>query len=308
VRCARKLSECAGIADVSGTPFDARALLAGLAAAVDFASYWVEPDAEDRGFASEAARAALRPVAEAVAAAAGEPDVRWWTALADCGRQRYAQFLGRHPLPEPVLTGAAESASAWMADTADGGRSAHDRPVDYSAPYGGRYGGRWWSSPATSRLPVTTRALPGLGASRLVLAEGRLGWRSARCWPVVPRKGIRVYEICGPGQWSELVRRYPLDVTESRCHDWRRATGWPGRCLIPDYTAVAADWDAVHVSVAGYLTTAGIAIAVGDNTYTMLAGWDPDATWWLTDVLSLTGQPQEWRADDQAPFGWTQAH
>jgi hypothetical protein len=37
----------------------------------------------------------------------------------------------------------------------------------------------------------------------------------------------------------------------------------------------------------------------------MLAGWDPDATWWLTDVLSLAGPPAEWREDDQAPLGRT---
>jgi hypothetical protein len=39
----------------------------------------------------------------------------------------------------------------------------------------------------------------------------------------------------------------------------------------------------------------------------MLAGWDPDATWWLTDVLSFTSPPEGWRKDDQAPLGWTQA-
>ena len=77
------------------------------------------------------------------------------------------------------------------------------------------------------------------------------------------------------------------------------------RWLIPDYAAVAADWDAVHVTVAGYLTTAGIAIPADDGACTILAGWDPDATWWLNDVLSLTSPPEDWREDDQAPFGWT---
>ena len=111
----------------------------------------------------------------------------------------------------------------------------------------------------------------------------------------------------GPGQWAELVERYPLDVTRSRRDDWGRATGWVGRWLIPDYAALAADWDAVHVSVEGYLTAAGIAIPAGDGACTMLAGWDPDATWWFTDVLSFSSQPEDWRADKQAHFGWTQA-
>ncbi len=37
----------------------------------------------------------------------------------------------------------------------------------------------------------------------------------------------------------------------------------------------------------------------------MLAGWDPDATWWLNDILSITSPPQDWRKDGQAPSGWT---
>ncbi len=39
----------------------------------------------------------------------------------------------------------------------------------------------------------------------------------------------------------------------------------------------------------------------------MLAGWDPDATWWLNDVLSFTSTPEIWRQDDRELFRWTQA-
>ncbi|HEX9526064.1 MAG TPA: hypothetical protein VF951_01090, partial [Streptosporangiaceae bacterium] len=186
----------------------------------------------------------------------------------------------------------------------DDERSAHDRPEDPAASYSGQ----WWSSPAHSRLPVTTRGLPSLGAVGLALVEDFLRWAPSACyWPVAPEDGARVYEICGPSPWAELVHRYPLDVSNSRRHNWWRATGWAGRWLIPDYAAVAADWDAVHVSVAGYLTTAGIAIPASGGARTMLAGWDPDATSWLNDILSFTSPPQDWRKDDQAPFGWTQA-
>lgn len=291
-------------ADLSGTPLDGSALLAGLVAAVDVSSYWRKPDAEDQGFADEGARGALRPVAEAVAAAAaGLPDVRWWTEPIDSSRQRYTQFLDRDPSPEPLLTGAAEFTAAWLADTRDDEQSAGDRPEDPAA----QYGGQWWSTPTPSRLLVTTRGLPALGAVGLALVEDGLGWQSARCWPVAPQDGARVYEIGGPGQWADLVDRYPLDVSKAHRHDWWQATGWAGRWLIPDYAAVADDWDAVHVSVAGYLTTAGIAIPAAGGARTMLAGWDPDATWWLNDVLSFTSPSEDWREDDQAPFGWIQA-
>jgi hypothetical protein len=34
----------------------------------------------------------------------------------------------------------------------------------------------------------------------------------------------------------------------------------------------------------------------------LLGGWDPDATWWLTDVLSGPGEPTDWhRAQDELP-------
>ncbi len=64
---------------------------------------------------------------------------------------------------------------------------------------------------------------------------------------------------------------------------------------------MATDWDAVHVSVRGYLTTATRALPLADGeAATVLAGWDPDQTWWLNDVLVATSvEPQWWhRADD----------
>jgi hypothetical protein len=305
--CARKVSECVQIAELSGTPFDASALMAGLTAAVDLASYWDEPDAEDRGFAADAVAEALRPVADTVVAAVAElRDMHWWAEAIDRSHQRCTQFVDKdHPQPEPMLTGAAGLVQAWLADTVDDERSAHDRPEDPAA----RYGGYWWSSPVLSRLPVTTRGLPQLGAVGLALVEDGLGQQLARCWRVAPTDNARVYEIHGPEQWAALVGRYPLDVSRSRRHDWWRTTGWAGRWLIPDYAAVAEDWDAIHVSAAGYLATAGVAVQASDGARTMLAGWDPDATWWLSDVLHIpsSSPPEVWRENDDATFGWTQA-
>ena len=279
------------------------AFFAGLADVVGEAVYWQRPfgAATDRALADAAVRAALVPVAEAITAA---PGTRWWTSPTDRDGQRYAQFLDAQALPEPRLTGAAEVLAAWRSDTvADEERAARERPDDPAS----NVSGRWWSTPALSGLPVTTRALPGLGAARLALVEDSLGWRSARCWPLAPRAGARICEIHAADQWAELAGRYPLDVTRSRRHDWWRVTGWAGRWLIPDYAAVAADYDAVHVSVAGYLATAGRALPVSDgggDARTMLAGWDPDATWWLTDVLSAAGPPADWSASDADGAGW----
>jgi len=51
--------------------------------------------------------------------------------------------------------------------------------------------------------------------------------------------------------------------------------------------------------------TAGTAIPAGDGARTVLAGWDPDSTWWLNDVLSFSSPREDWRNDGQAPFSWT---
>jgi hypothetical protein len=50
--------------------------------------------------------------------------------------------------------------------------------------------------------------------------------------------------------------------------------------------------------VRGYLMTAGRALEVDDGRATVLAGWDPDATFWLNDVLRLAGPPTYWQCDD----------
>jgi hypothetical protein len=277
---------------------DAGALLSALADSVAFAMYWQEPDQQDRELAEPAAREALRAVAEDVAA---DPAAAWWWSPADLERQRYVEWIDPGHDHAPALAGAAGQLAGWRRDTlADEDRAA-ERPADPRAPWSGH----WWSTPTVSRLPSTTRAADGLGAVALALTEDFLGFTETRVWPVRVRPGVQVYELTGPADWTELVRRYPLEVSRARRHDWFRATGRVGRWLIPDYAAVAADWDAVHLTVAGYLSTAGVAWPVSRDaaTATVLAGWNPDQTWWLADVLTSDVPGGYWIADDDGP-GW----
>ena len=121
-----------------------------------------------------------------------------------------------------------------------------------------------------------------------------------------------MWEIDGPGAWTDLVRRYPMDVTSARLHDWYRTTGRAGTWLVPDWSEVAADYDAVHLTVAGYLTTATRALPVDATTATVLAGWNPDQTWWLTDILeAVSPDPERWHHPDDDPaghdFAWRRA-
>jgi hypothetical protein len=292
-----ELAVCVARTDPGATvaQADGLTLLAVLAEPVAMAMYWQEPDDEDLALAGPAVRDALLPIAQAVTAA---PAAHWWATAVAGDHQQYVEWLGDRDY-SPALAGTAGKLAAWRSATAEDERSARDRPEDPAAPWSGH----WWSTPALSRLPSTTRSIPGIGAVGLALVEDALGWREARCWPVAVRSGPRVYEISGPATWTDLVGRYPMDVSKSRRHDWWRVTHRAGTWLIPDFAAAAGDFDAVHLSVAGYLATAGRALPVGDAC-TLLAGWDPDRTYWLTDVLTLAGPATAWVKPDAEPSAW----
>ncbi len=92
--------------------------------------------------------------------------------------------------------------------------------------------------------------------------EDGLGWESARARQVIVPDGV-VIEIAGPRDWAALCARHPLVVTASRGHDWGRFTDQRGPWVQPDWASVANEAVGVHLSVAGYLSTAGRVIPVG---------------------------------------------
>jgi hypothetical protein len=272
-------------------------LLACLADAVAHARYWQEPDEEDVLLADPDVVRALRPTA---AAAAASPTWRWWSSPLDVDNQAHVHWTGRYPTEPPRLTGAADDLQTWRRETVEDERRAHGRPADPAA----HHSGSWWSTPALQGLVTTSRALPGLGAAQLLLVEDDLGWSQARVQPLRPVHPPRVYEVTGPATWVELVKRYPLEVTFSRRHDWWRTARHSGRWFIPDWLAVAVDHDAVHLTVAAYLATPGRALSV-EGGATLVAGWDPDSTYWLSDVLTAGGEPLTWqRRDDDGTQRW----
>ncbi|MFC8191068.1 hypothetical protein ACFUMH_05325 [Cellulomonas sp. NPDC057328] len=272
---------------------DDRTLLRAVAHAVDEARYWQEPDGEDVLAATPPVRAALRRVAEHVAAA---PAAAWWSAPLARDDQWAVDFPSPTPTPTPappVVGDVRTRLARWRAgEVADEERARADRPTDVRA----RYGGSWWSVPAFTRLVTTTRGLGTRGPAGLWWVEDGFGWTDAQVRPVPVPADARVLEVDGPDAWADLCRRYPFEVTAGRRHDWYRVTGRDGRWCLPDWSRVAQDVDAVHVTVAGYLATAGRAVPVQGDVATVLAGWDPDRTYWLTDVAD-DGPPRQWEQD-----------
>ena len=254
-----------------------RELLAALDRAVGSARYWQEPDGEDVLAAVPAVRAALTPVAQLIADSAHTacwaqpflPSAQWSVVWHEEGR------------PDLDRAGRTADLDTWYAEAlAEEARARRERPADPAA----NLSGMWWSAPP-SVLPRTTRDLGATGPVGLGLVEDSSGWRNATVRRVAVPPGTRVTEIDGAEAWVDLCRRFPLDVTASRRHDWYRTTGRSeGSWVQPNWAAVAREADALHLSAAAYLSTAGSALPVGQGATTVLAGWDPDATVWLNGL------------------------
>ncbi len=97
------------------------------------------------------------------------------------------------------------------------------------------------------------------------------------------REDARVYEIKGPTSWAALARRYPT-VDPGGHHrpvasDGTLGPGEPEE-VVPDWPAVAQDWDGVHVSLGALLTATDVWVTdeMGSSRFW---GWDNEGTYWL---------------------------
>jgi hypothetical protein len=264
---------------------------AALERSVDTAMYWQAPDGEDVLAGLPIIRAALFPLAEQVMAS---PGVQWWGQPRRAGQWAidWRSADDPAPLPKDPRRTLAEWARKERAEEV---RAERERPHDPHA----NLSGTWWSIP--HGLVHTVGHVP----AGLSLVEDSLGWEHATAIPV--RGTGRTFEVHTADDWIELCRAFPLEVTASRRHDWFRATGRDGRWVIPDWERVAGEWDAVHLTVLGYLSSATRDLQVDTDTASVIAGGDPDSTIWLTDVArEWDGQRQAWhrRPHDDT---WTRA-
>ncbi|MFV4914313.1 hypothetical protein PFZ49_12380 [Microbacterium lacticum] len=92
--------------------------------------------------------------------------------------------------------------------------------------------------------------------------------------------GARVYQIIGGEDWRRLCSAYGVSAP-LETYDW----GMPSsdNPTVPDWERVAQDFDAVHLSIGGYIRTAYRPIALNGGAWTVLAGWHPGSTAWLKE-------------------------
>ncbi|MDA8070720.1 MAG: hypothetical protein M0Z82_03775 [Actinomycetota bacterium] len=247
---------------------------------------------EDEGLwpLSQAAREELRPVADALVAAAGP--LGWWEPV-DRADQRLLVWDDLPEIGEGGIDGLVhETVARERAMSEEGLRRPRPRPRP-----GVRIGATWWSAPGFAPLTWTTRAVPPLPTTALlgfIDTHQPFEATGARIFSLAIDPSARVYEITEPEDWRRLVQRFPEDATGTHDGEWRDWGGVTGPWLLPNWEGVMAHYDAVHVTVGGYVASCGLALPVGD-AYTMLAGWIPDATLWLHDVAVARRFLGRWR-------------
>lgn len=277
-----------------------------LTASVDAAMPWQPPCVSDALTADASVREALVPVAAAISAA---PGTAWWASDVD---------MTNRWVTTPVREGRVvpNSSPGPMTRVLDEWSVNHDREnVDLKRPKdraSRTISGSWWSTPHTygeaqgdwARPPSSTRRIGDLGAVSLMLVEDSFGDGEALLQRLTMSPHPRVFEIHSIEDWAALVARYPRDARWARRGAWWGSTGLDEKWFIPDYREVAQDFDGIHVSVQGYLAVAGEVVEVPGGA-TVLAGWSPDETFWLTDEIVIDGDTEEWRFDDDDNVsGW----
>lgn len=142
----------------------------------------------------------------------------------------------------------------------------------------------------------TSMALPPLPSVWLLNVED----------PGVPRRAVwrlpvlgaaKVWEIDRPSSWIELCRRYPNDTTQTYREQWRKWGLRQDRVVTPNWEQVAQEWDGVHLSMGGLLTTEGVPLVVG-NGGTMLQGWTSEGTLWLRWTFGSPERLPDWEGGD----------
>lgn len=270
------------------------------------AMYWQPPHAEDQLCEDPAMKRALMPVAELLIdsgelsswadsiALANQWDVQWF----DTAGQRQ-----RESADDQGGTTSAERLAEWRAEVI---ASEARYRLDALKHPGQEVSGEWWSTPPP-QLWSTTQTWPDGTPIGLWLVEDDFGQEEARARGLSVRSDVRILEIDSPEDWAELCRRHSIDVTYQRHCVWREATGREGHWVIPDWSAVAQDFDGVRVSLAGYLRTAGTIIDIDRESASLLAGWNPGQTFWLNDVVTGVDEVVDWSLDDDTDE-WRRVH
>ena len=282
-RSATAAESAANIASITLNPTPEQVSDA-LADAVVWAAYWQEPDVIDISLARPEIVAALADIDDNALLAFLSSSEN--SSRIDTPGDLSVAWMGLDEDPRPVADVLNESHERLLRSVE---RSKRDKPDDPAAAWSGM----WWSMP-----PSELRSSMGMTRSGIPEALHYVEDGPPREEAVISRLKVsadRLYVIDSPDDWAALCEKYPIDVTAEVRQDWYRVTGRDGCWVIPNWLDVAGAWDGVLLTKRAYLSSAGTAIPVGDAA-SVIAGWNPGETYWLTDAVEVL-ESWRWKRD-----------
>ena len=197
------------------------------------------------------------------------PGTAWWFNDIDLQAQTW---LSIHGTLKKFIYGTPPDTMAWR------------RPQNPSRRWE-RYAQKPFGNQITSTLyglHLTSELMAKDERVSDYISEFPLAW-----WSMRFLEEVRVFEIHGPSDWHNLCVRYP-------------ATGTEDDRLVPNWGAVAEEWDGVHLSFGGLLTAE-------QNRYespagwTMLDAWHAEQTYWLRALKTETERQPDFKEGMGAP-------
>ncbi|MDE2815406.1 MAG: hypothetical protein OXM03_03170 [Chloroflexota bacterium] len=208
-------------------------------------------------------------------AVVSHPQSRWWTAPMDPTRQLLVIDDTAHPasartVPHPIW----ERIQRIFKRTSS--CAAASKPAVRWESYAQR--------PREWRITSTLRGEYACLDTAIALGVGEWAMiKLHRRFAAEIDASARVCEISGPADWHELCVSFP-----SVNQDPNSPAGVG--TLSPDWARVATQWDGVHLTFLGLLSTPFVRHCSAAGT-TMLWSWDTEGTLWLPGNFLRTGTP-----------------
>lgn len=269
------------------------ALIAALVESVDWARYWQPADGTDTLFTEPVLINALRPVAEHVA---GSEIIQQWAERNTATDQWSITWRGEGSEGQwvPGQKSVSETLDEWFANFSATERARQD---NLKLPLENVASGEWWSNPERY-LYATTSTFTDSVPIGLACVEDSFGFEEATATRIQTRVTKEIYEITDAEAWTELCRRYPMDLSATMRRVWFETTGRDGSWVIPNWKDVARDYDGVYLPIISYLALAGEVIPVDEHSASLIAGWTPGVTFWFTDNVERMSDTAEWALTD----------
>ncbi|MGI8577912.1 MAG: hypothetical protein ACR2KG_08330 [Nocardioidaceae bacterium] len=156
---------------------------------------------------------------------------------------------------------AAGSLQVHLVDQRAAGAAPRQDPMRLSAPTGAL--GPWDAYAQRPTNAVLTSTLLPVGEGEVIAGGGHgelaYGWDADPIYPVAQTRlqvdpHARVYEITAPADWHALALTYGDRATHPGLDSNLLTCGGIDHGLAPTWSAVAADYDGVHLTFAGLLS------------------------------------------------------